>query len=673
VLGSAAVVAVGFSPAASAAPTPAIPPTCQPASPGGPLFITPDCVDPDLNQPYTDIDEMRSTTDPTSGVTVSYRYIHGGFTGSAVKFSYYFPAASQYKSRFFESTYPTITTEDADPGTIAFAISSGAYVVSSNNAGGVQGGSPLAAYRANAASAKYSRTIAGQVYGTSTRPRGYIYGASGGAYQTVGAMENTSGIWDGAVPMVFGVPNAIPSFQTSQALALRVLANKLPQIADAMEPGGSGNPYQGLTAEQRGVLQEVTKLGFPLRGWWQYATLNGGAFLAVAPVVRLLDPTYMNDFWTAAGYEGSQPSVSAARIQFDTTVTNVNGNSITLAGVPTADIVNADLAITSGPLSGQSTQIAGVSGNTVQVTGNPGITTGTSVRIDNSWLIALEYYQRHQVPTPDQYGWNQYRAMNGTPLEPQRAFLTGPILAANTAGSVANGHFNGKMIMLGSTMDVQAYPWSEDWYRKQAQAALGNKLNDNYRLWIMDNADHDPGGPADTPNPLGPSHIVSYTGELQQALLDLDAWVTKGTHPAASTQYTVTKDDAIQVAATAGQRKGLQPVLNLSVRKASGGPASTGRIDVAAGQPVSFTLKGTTPPGAGKIVRVDWNFKGIGNSSVNPALTHVATNVTMQATFTYSQPGTYFPYVIVASQRNGNGSTPFTLVQNLIRVRVVVH
>jgi len=29
--------------------------------------------------------------------------------------------------------------------------------------------------------------------------------------------------------------------------------------------------------------------------------------------------------------------------------------------------------------------------------------------------------------------------------------------------------------------------------------------------------------------------------------------------------------------------------------------------------------------------------------------------------------------VIVSSQRNGNGSTPFTLVQNLIRIRVVVH
>src|SRR4051794_16751658 len=80
VLGSAAVVAVGLSPVASAAPTPSTPPTCQPATPGGPIFITADCVDPDLNSPYVDIDQPGSITDPTTGITVSYRYVHGGFT-----------------------------------------------------------------------------------------------------------------------------------------------------------------------------------------------------------------------------------------------------------------------------------------------------------------------------------------------------------------------------------------------------------------------------------------------------------------------------------------------------------------------------------------------------------------------------------------------------------------
>jgi hypothetical protein len=184
-------------PASSAAP---VPPTCEATTPGGPVFIAEDCVDPALSQPYTDIDEQRTTTDPATNVTVSYRYIHGGFTGTSARFAFYFPAPAQYKGRFFESTYPTATQEDADRATIAFAISNGAYVVSTNNAGGVTAAPVLGGYRVNAASAKYSRVVAAQVYRTSARPRGYIYGASGGAYQTVGAVESTEGVWDGAVP-----------------------------------------------------------------------------------------------------------------------------------------------------------------------------------------------------------------------------------------------------------------------------------------------------------------------------------------------------------------------------------------------------------------------------------------------------------------------------------------
>ncbi|MGZ4702478.1 MAG: hypothetical protein ACXV98_14800, partial [Ilumatobacteraceae bacterium] len=83
-----------------------------------------------LNRPYTDVDAERTTTDPATHITVNYRYIHGGFTGTKTKFAFYFPPKAQYQGRFFESTYPTISVEAADPATIAFAISNGAYVVS---------------------------------------------------------------------------------------------------------------------------------------------------------------------------------------------------------------------------------------------------------------------------------------------------------------------------------------------------------------------------------------------------------------------------------------------------------------------------------------------------------------------------------------------------------------
>ena len=194
-------------------------------------------------------------------------------------------------------------------------------------------------------------------------------------------MENTSGVWQGAVPMVFGVPNAIPSFMTAELLALRVLGPVLPQIADAVAPGGSGNPYAGLSSDQQAVLHEVTDLGFPLRGWWQYATLNGGGFLAVEGAVEAIDPTYVTDFWTQPGYEGSEPAVQAARIQYATTVTSLSGGSgLVLANVPAGDLNNANLDITSGSLAGQTIPIESVAGNTVELAGsNSGITPGTSV------------------------------------------------------------------------------------------------------------------------------------------------------------------------------------------------------------------------------------------------------------------------------------------------------
>jgi hypothetical protein len=685
---AAAVVAAGVSPVVAATATASDPaPVCQAPFPGGPVFITDTCTDPVLNQPYLDVPtgQLGSKTDPATGVTVSYLYFHGGFTGTNARFSFYFPlpASGQYKGRFFETTFPTVSQEDAiAPSTIVFTISNGAYVVSSNNAGGVPAGGRLAGYRANAAAAKYSRVVAAQVYPNSARPRGYIYGGSGGAYQTLGAMENTSGVWDGGVPFVPGVPNAIPSFMTVELLALRILGDKLPQIADAVAPGGSGDPFAGLSPLQQSVLQEVTRLGFPLRGWWQYATLNGGAFFIVELTVRAVDPCYGpntnpqcssadGDFWTQPGYEGSDPTVQAARIQHDTTVTGVAGpRGVILASVPTGDLNGADLLVTSGPAAGQTVPIVGVNGTTIQLLFNPGITSGNGVRLDNSWLIALQYYQRHQVPSPDQYGWNQYRGPDGAPLEPQRPFLAGPILAASAGGAVATGHFHGKMIMLGMTMDVQAYPWSADWYRQQAQAALGSSFADNYRLWYMDNADHVP--PASTGGVNAADHVVNYTGELQQALLDLDAWVANGVQPSPSTSYNIDDNDQVQLADQAAQRHGVQPVVTLSARAGAHTPPGQ-RIDVTVGQPVTLSMKAQVPPGTGDIVKVEWDFQGTGSFSAS-TLTHIGPVVNLHESYTFTQPGTYFPVVLVTSQRDGNADAPYAgLIQNLASVRVVVH
>jgi hypothetical protein len=157
----------------------------------------------------------------------------------------------------------------------------------------------------NAAAAKFSRVKAVELYGQH-RPFGYLHGPSGGAFQTITSMEQTEGVWDGAVPQVMGCPNAIPGVFTVRIHALRVLkaGDKFTQIMDAIDPGGSGHPYEGLDDEERAALEEATRLGFPMRGWWNWETMTGGPLRLVAGYVPLLDPTYVEDFWSKPGYLG---------------------------------------------------------------------------------------------------------------------------------------------------------------------------------------------------------------------------------------------------------------------------------------------------------------------------------------------------------------------------------
>jgi hypothetical protein len=168
----------------------------------------------------------------------------------------------------------------------------------------------------------------------------------------------------------------------------------------------------------------------------------------------------------------------------------------------------------------------------------------------------------------------------------------------------------------------------------------------------MDNADHTP--PANTE---AEAHIVSYQGELEQALLDLDAWVHDDMPPPASTSYTVDDEDQIELTASAKGRRGVQPVVTLS---AEGGAVAR----VQTGAPVGFTATATTPPRTGPVVATEWDFEGTG--------TFEARGTSLHQSHTYTAPGTYFAVVRVTSQRTGDRTTPYTHIQNLARVRVVV-
>jgi hypothetical protein len=662
--------------------------------------------DPQFVTPFVDVDEWRDEP-------ARHRYVHGGFEGTETRFSMYFPPEERYEGRFFQPLMPISGTEHAAPfvlggmmgGSIDFAVASGAYLVESNLGRTVMfpgDDPPLVGYRASAAVARYSRELAGEMYGDH-RPYGYVYGGSGGAFKTFGCIESTTDVWDGAVPFVHGSPMSLPNLFTVQAHAMRVLRGKFPVIVDALEPGGSGDMYAGLTVEQREALAEVTRMGFPPGAWFDVERVAAGytgVFASLIDNVIRWDPDYFEDFWAVPGYLGANPTESllAARVQHKTTISQVVraseaaelglpmamsamfGDSETdmpaalrLESLPEGNVQGAGLTFTSGAASGHVLYIGSVIGDLVMTGFGEdhfealrSIEAGDEVVLDNAVYLAAQTYHRHQVPGPEYPTWDQFR-VGGEPLYPQRPALMGSKFAWGAAGSVQTGRFAGKMIVVESLMDEAACPWQADWYRTLVQASLGDRLDDHYRLWFVEHAMHTaPMVSPDDPRPVRTTRVVSYAGVLQQALRDLSAWVEQGLAPPPSTEYEVV-DGQVHVPVTATTRKGIQPVVTV---EANGGA----RAEVAVGDAVAFAADIAVPPGAGLVVAAEWDFEGsgefpdvAGDLEVPPARLRLTTS------HAFAEPGTYFPALRVTSQRQGDPATPFARVQNLGRVRVVVH
>ncbi len=666
-----------------------------------------------FSNPYVDIEEWRDEP-------VRHFYVHGGFEGTETRFSYYFPAEEDFEGRFFQYITPVPDSETLSQGAegeadkIGFSITHGAYFVETN--GGGSGATAtygsnidplIGAYKANAACARYSRIVATDLYGEQ-RIYGYVFGGSGGAYRTIGSIENTDA-WDGAVPYVIGSPMAIPNMFTIRMHAMRVLKDKFPQIMDAVEPGGSGDMYAGLNDEEKAALLEATKMGFNPESWFAYETMGIHAFGVLYPGVAMADPGYFEDFWTVPGYYGYDypESFKNDRIQHEAKIIKAIGYDEALnLGLPvdampgqargTADaawqsltgtteevsvayqleskmpniqFLGGDLIIKTGDAEGQTVALRAIT-NDIVVLGDANIAllsklkVGDLVQVDNSNFLAAQTYHRHQVPQEGYPTWNQFRDENGNPAFPQRPMILGPIFAINASGVIPNGNANGKVIIIENLWDTEALPWQGDWYYQELKKNLGYKTDDNVRLWYTDHANH-----ADFLYPGDPTHLVSYLGVLQQALLDLSDWVEKGIAPPATTNYKIV-DGQVIVPEKASERKGIQPVLHVYAN-------GSDRADIKPGETATFKAIVEIPENAGELVSAEWDFDGSGNFSNvvdldDTVITNSGKSIEINSTHTFQEAGIYFPVLRVASQRLGDKETPFTRIKNLERVRVVV-
>jgi hypothetical protein len=662
-------------------------------------------IDEAFAEPYVDVDEWRDSP-------VLHRYVHGGFARTETRFSIYLPPAESYSGRFFQHITPVPDSEhlaqhvSGEQDKIGFAISSGGYFLETN--GGGASGSPgssvdptIAAYRANAAAAQYSRVVAAEMYGEH-RAYGYAYGGSGGGYRTIGGAENTTGVWDGVVPYVIGSPMSIPNMFTVRMHALRILRDRLDGIVDAVEPGGSGDMFEHLNEEERSALIEVTRMGFPPRSWFGHRTMGMHAFPVLYQGLVMADPSFFDEFWSQPGYLGFElpPSLERDRVRhrceiaapifgeeaklLGLSVRSLPGQirggvdtawrdsgelvsvpvAVRLSSAPDVEVQGAELLVSSGWAAGARLVLLSVVDDIAVFGPAPSATLaqlqpGDSVIVDNSGFLAAQTYHRHQVPETTEYPvWNQFRNPEGLPMYPQRPLMLGPLFAAAAAGTVQSGRFEGKMIVVESLLDREALPWQADWYRAKVSEHLDGALDENFRLWFTDNALH-----GDDETQESPTHTISYLGVLHQALRDVSQWVEEGVAPPPSTNYEVV-DGQVIVPADASHRRGVQPVVSLTVDGHE-------RADVAVGDVVTFRAAAQVPGEAGFIVTMEWDFDGVGSFPIAESVA-VAARVDSERQYSFAVPGTYFPTVRVAAHRNGDRITPYARVQNLARVRVVV-
>lgn len=659
-----------------------------------------------FSEPYIDVEEWREKPLP-------HYYIHGGFKGTEkegneVKFCLYFPKKEAYEGRFYQYLSPAPEDEHesehltGEDDKISFCLTHGAYYVVSNQGGFILNDGPRL-YRSSAATAMYSREVAKRVYGYEHRPFGYVFGGSGGSFKTLGCVEMTEGVWDGSVPYVLANPMAAPNVFAPRVKAVRLLGEEgLRKVVEAMEPGGSGDIYEGLDDLQRQALEESTRMGFPKRAWFCHPFMGDGALMILAPYIYQIFPNYFRDFWTVEGYEGADPASSETRdrVQFVTTVaelikwkkpetaeefTSVDnswqntmiGNQdtpdIRMAELPSEDayLYHCRLRVLSGEAEGKEAPIDTIEDGVIRVSSAfdgknhgdalKGLAVGDQIMIDNSDYLAMQNFHRHQIPDRTYQAYDQFRDKAGNPVPVQLPFLLAPLIAQSGGGCIPTGDFHGKMIAVCSLLDESACPWHGDWYRARVQENPRINEEENFRLYYNDNCTHD--DRAD--NLDDPQHQVDYLGVLHQALVDVAAWCEKGIAPAPTTKYELV-DGQICVPEHAAERGGLQPVVKAMVngRKA---------VTVKAGETVTFTAQIEIPAGGGCVTKAAWDYEKTNDWSGTEELERRADGgASVTSAHIFTKPGIYYPVLKVQSNRKGTLEDIFTQCRNLDRVKVVV-
>ncbi len=679
-----------------------------------------------FGSPYIDVDEWRETPHP-------HRHVHGGFAECDTRFAFYFPAIEEWQGRMYmplegahaghEEAFGGMMGELI--GGLALTVRLGGYMAESNmghigdDIDPKGGDDPtLYGWRAAAETGRFSKHVAAQVYGSPPH-HSYVWGGSGGGRRSPLVLENAPDVFDGALPFMGGGDvrpfPATERIKGAQVMSFACMFNvhrllrdpaKSLRLIDAMQPGGSGDPFAGLSSHEREELASLYKQGFPIGDEFMIFTPMGQIWLwtSIADLLVEQDPDYFTNFWTRPGYIGhdSPEVVVPDVIDVTTTVQRVitardllndpafagdeyllmrtmagimSGDEATLdapyaleiTGLPDGYRLGAGLGMVSGNAKGRQLYCIGTAGNLFAGDGHGeanlerfnGVMAGDEVHVDNRKFLAFCYFHRHHLMSESQFDGLR---MAGRPIYPQHPVpLMSPLM-----GVSYTGHFEGKLLWIHHTHDSSLWPSQGIIYEaatKQEQGAGG--AAQRFRLQWTENAEHI--APAFLPSsPLRASStwLVDYIPMIEQGLVDLAQWVEQGVAPAA-TNYTY-QDGQVHLPASAAERGGVQPVITVTADGAT-------RADVSVGATVTLSVHAESPAAGGTIVSVVWDFDGKGTFPFShDEIDGTKTEVTLTTRHAYDAPGMYFATALVTSQREGDVGARYRRLQNVASARVVV-
>ncbi|MHB8466268.1 MAG: PKD domain-containing protein [Acidimicrobiales bacterium] len=659
------------------------------------------------------------------------RHVHGGFAGCDTRFTVYFPAAEEWQGRLIMPLEGAHAGhEDFFGGALGDAMGGvrltarlGGYMVETNM-GHIgddidqKGGEDptLYGWRAAAEGARFSKHLAKQVYGSEPH-HAYVWGGSGGGRRSPLVLENAPDVFDGALPFMGGGDvrpfPATERIKGAQVMSFACMFNVqrllrhgdiMSRLIDAMQPGGSGDPFEGLDTHSREELASLYRQGFPRGDEFMIATPMGQIWLwsSIADLLVEQDPSYFEDFWTKAGYIGhdlpsavepdvidvmttvnrvvtvrdllTDPTFEAPEYMLMRTMAGIMAGeagmdmpyAIEVTGLPEGYRLGAGIQLTSGDAAGRQLYCIGTAGDLFACDGHGeanlerfnGVRAGDDVHVDNRKFLAFCYFHRHHLMEDAQF---DSLRVDGKPIYEQHPVpLMSPLM-----GVSYTGHYAGKLLWIHHTHDSSLWPSQGIIYEGAVRQTQGpDATREKFRLQWTENAEHIP--PMYLPNSstrATATWLIDYFPVIEQGLADLIQWVEEGVAPAGTTYEYV--DGQVRLPATAAERGGIQPVVSATANGAS-------RAEVNVGEAVTLEVTAEVPPNAGTIVSVDWDFDGWGSFPFRHDLDGTDTAVRLSTTHAFDKPGTYFATARVCSNREGKVDSEFRRIPNVASVRVVV-